>query len=337
MKFSTSRIKEQKNENVIVAIAIVGIVIFILSVFGWSSIAKFLSTPLFWKGQDSLETKYISTMKNPKTTGGYTVYLELVNNTHKEINDYDISFVIEGEEIEYASYYNDDISAFGLTTLKLDVIDSGVTSFSYGPRVSTDTIEKLLNSKAEDVDVTCKIKTLVSDGEKLVSNTGLFKDILIVVLSLICGIIGFFGTVGRQWLRIVLKLLSIPAVLVILVIVAILAFAVYSNTAEGQAAMEESRRKAEQEKKAKAASEYKSASHTRAAAAARGDYKTAAYAQEKMDKSMADMMAGRDANTSKYKSAAHVKAAATVRGDKKTAAYAQADMDRQMADILGKK
>lgn len=35
---------------------------------------------------------------------------------------------------------------------------------------------------------------------------------------------------------------------------------------------------------------YNSAAHTRAAAMARGDYKGAAYAQEQMDKEMADIL-----------------------------------------------
>ncbi|MBQ5816506.1 MAG: hypothetical protein IIW33_03475, partial [Oscillospiraceae bacterium] len=84
----------------------------------------------------------------------------------------------------------------------------------------------------------------------------------------------------------------------------------------------------------KAANEYKSAAHTKAAALARGDYKGAAYAQEKMDKSAADMISSGGSDTVAYKSAAHTKAAATARGDYKTAAYAQAEMDKKMADIL---
>lgn len=334
MKLSKDKISEQKNENIVVVISMIAIVILAFVIFGWSSIKSWISSPLIWKGQDSLEVHYLGTLPSEKSGENYNVFLGIINKTNKEIDEYDISFNIEGIEFDYPSYSNSDISAYGVTDVTISITTSEYQSFSE-TRVPKKTLEKLINSKGLDsVKVSYKIKNLKSRGDSLVNNTGIYKDILIVIISLFIGIIGFFGDIKKQWLRILLKLFAIPAVVVIIAFLLLMAYASYVNSPEGKAALEESRKKQEAQQKAKAANEYKSAAHTKAAALARGDYKGAAYAQEKMDKSAVDMISSGGSNNAAYKSAAHTKAAATARGDHKTAAYAQAEMDKKMADIL---
>ncbi len=335
MKFSKSKIREQGKENIVVVAVMVAILIFLFSVFGWTSIKEFIQAPLILKGQDALSVTYLATIADKNSDGDYTMYLEMENNTKKKIDDYDICFEVEGAKIDYPSYSYGDISAFGITKIKFKLTTSDYFAFSE-TKITEKTAEKLMNADPTDIDLSCKIKTLKSDGKKIVNNTGLFKDILIVLLSLGFGVIGFFGPIENKWLRIILKLLSLFAIVIAIVIIVALAAIVYLESPEGKAAVEESKRKDAEMKKARAASDYKSAAHVKAAAAARGDYRAAAYAQEKMDKSMADMIGGGE-NASKYKSAAHVKAAATVRGDRRGAAYAQAEMDKQIAEIIKKK
>lgn len=337
MKLSKERISEQKGENIIVVISMIVIVVLAFVIFGWSSIKSWLSTPLIWKGQDSLEVYYFGTLPSNDSNEDYNIFLGISNNTNEEIDEYDITFNVEGIEFDYPSYSNSDISAYGITDATISITTSEYPSWGE-TRVSERTLEELLNSEGTDnVEVSCRIKSLKSHGETLVNNTGIYKDIIIVIMSLFIGIIGFFGNVKNQWLRILLKLIAIPAVIVIIAFLLLMAAVAYSNSPEGRAAAEESKRKQEAAQKAKAANEYKSASHAKAAAIARGDYKGAAYAQERMDKSAADMIVGSSSDKVAYKSAAHTKAAATARGDHKTAAYAQAEMDKKMADILKNK
>lgn len=334
MKLSKEKFFEQKNENIIVAVCMLIIVVIIFAVFGWTSIKAWLSEPIIWKGQDSIECHYFGTLPSNNSETDYEICLGIVNNTGKEIDEYDISINIEDIEFDSFGSNKPDISAYGVTDLTLKITTDKHSGLR-AETVSEKTVEKLLNNFGdENIDISCRIKSLQSDGETIVNNTGIYKDIIIVLISLFMGLIGFFGNIEIQWIRIIMKLLAVPAVLVVIVFLFFIKASAYANSPEGRAAAEQNRRQQEETKKREAAHEYKSAAQTKAAAIARGDYKGAAYAQERMDKSAADMLGGSGAQKNEYKSAAHKKAAASVRGDYKTAAYAQAEMDKKMADII---
>lgn len=337
MKLSKERIGEQKSENIIVVICMIAIVVLAFVVFGWSSIKSWLSTPLIWRGQDSLEVYYFGTFPKNNSHEDYEIFLGISNNTNKEINGYDITFNVEGVKFDYLSYSNPDISVYGITDAIISITTSECPSWGE-TKISEITLEKLLNSKeTEDVKVSCRIKNLRSQGETLVNNTGIYKDIIIVIISLFIGLIGFFGNVKKQWLRILLKLFAIPAVIFIIALILLMAALAYSNSPGGKVAMEESKKRQGAAQRAKASNEYKSASHAKAAAIARGDNKGAAYAQEQMDKSLANMIIDSGSDKVAYKNAAHTKAASIARGDNKGAAYAQEQMDKIIADILKNK
>ena len=166
--------------------------------------------------------------------------------------------------------------------------------------------------------------------EEWFGDMGMNNTLLIVGVSLLFGIFGFFGSINNKGLRILFKLLATPAVIFIVVVLFLLALLASSNTPEAKARQESL-------EKAKAADAYKSAARRKANAVAKGDYKGAAYAQQQMDESMADMISASNADKMAYKSAAHNKASAVVRGNRNAAAYAQSRMDEKMADILKKK
>lgn len=330
MKLSKEKVFEQKRENIIVALSMIGIIILTFIIFGWSSIQSFLTSPIIWKGQDSLEVHYFGTWPGNEEKSKYNIILSVYNKTGKEISEYDIAFNVEGLEYEYKSFNNKDMSS-GFTDISIPVTENDVSS---------KTFQKLITSNKdnlEDVEVSYRIKYLTSHGEKIVNNNGWIKDILIVALSLALGIVGFLGNIEKKWLRITFKLCAIPAVLVIIAGALLMYAVAYSNSPEGQAALAESRKKEEERQRNKAANDYKSAAHTKAACEARGDYRGAAYAQEQMDKSRATMITGSTSSHNAYNSAAHTKAAATARGDYKCAARAQAEMDKNMADMLKNK
>ena len=337
MKLSKERIGEQKNENIIVIICMIAIVVLTFVIFGWASIKSWLSTPLIWKGQDSLEVHYFGTLPNKNSNENYNIFLGISNNTNEDIDDYDITFNVEGVEFDYPSYSNSDISAYGITDVTIPITINEYPSWGE-TTVSEKILEKLTNSgQWDNIKASCKIKSLKSHGETIVNNTGLWKDIIIIIISLCLGIIGFLGNIEKQWLRVIFKLCALPAVLVIIAGALLLYAVAYASSPEGQAALAKSRKKEEERQRNKAANDYKSAAHTKAACEARGDYKGAAYAQEQMDKSRATMITGSVSSHNAYNSAAHTRAAAMARGDYKGAAYAQAEMDKEMADILKNK
>lgn len=337
MKLSKGKIGEQKNENIIVIICMIAIVILTFVIFGWSSIKSWLSAPLIWKGQNSLETHYLGTLPNKNSNEDYNIFLAISNKTNEEIDEYDITFNIEGVEFDYPSYSNSDISAYGITDVTIPITINEYPGWGK-TKVSEKLLEKLTDSgQLDSVRASCKIKSLKSHGETIVNNTGLWKDIVIVIISLCLGIFGFLGDIKIRWLRVIFKLCAIPAVLVIIAGALLMYAVAYANSPEGQAALAESKKKEEKRQRDKAANDYKSAAHTKAACEARGDYRGAAYAQEQMDKSRATMITGSVSSHNAYNSAAHTRAAAMARGDYKGAAYAQEQMDKEMADILKNK
>lgn len=121
MKLSKERIGEQKNENIIVIICMIAIVVLTFVIFGWASIKSWLSTPLIWKGQDSLEVHYFGTLPNKNSNENYNIFLGISNNTNEDIDDYDITFNVEGVEFDYPSYSNSDISAYGITDVTIPI------------------------------------------------------------------------------------------------------------------------------------------------------------------------------------------------------------------------
>ena len=327
----------EKYENIIVFSSMIAIVVFLFVIFGWSSIKSWICSPVFWRGNEKIDVHYLGTIPEKNSDEDYTVFLAFGNNTGEEIDDYEIYLNIEGAECNLKSYNSQDISAFGLTDISFKITTGQYAGFGK-IKVSQNTIDTLLTKEAGNSNnITYRIKYLKSNGKKILNNTGLWKDIIIVVLSGVFAFLGFFGDIKNKWLRILFKILALPGIIVLIAILIVMAGASYSNSPEGRAAAEESRQHQAAANKAKASNEYKSAAHVKAACLARGDYKGAAYAQEKMDKSVADMIGGNGKDSVAFKNAAHVKAASVARGDYRSAAYAQAEMDKKMADIIKNK
>ena len=330
MKLSKERIGEQKGENIIIVICMIVIVVLSFVVIGWSSIKSWLSTPLIWKGQDSLEVYYFGTLPNKNSKEDYNIILGISNNTNEEIDEYSITFNVEGVKFDYLSYSHSDISAYGMTDATLSITTSEYSSPGE-KRVSEKTLEKLLNSKETDsIKISCRIKSLKSHGETLVNNTGIYKDILIVILSIFMGIIGFFGDIRAAWLRILLKMFALPAIFFAVVALVLIAMFANSDSADSMAAANDAAKKS-------AAENYKREANLKAGAVAHGNQREAAFAQARMDKSMADMVGGDPSARNEYKRQAQLKAGFIAHGNTKEAAKCQAAMDRLMADMIKNK
>ena len=328
--FSTEKLYEQKSENIIVVIAMIAIVILTFVFFGWNTIKSWISAPLIWKDQDSLDVYYLATLPSNESEEDYNIFLEIGNNTNEEIDYYEISFEIEGMEFNYPSFSNDNISAYGLTDVVLSVTTSKDPGFNE-TKVPQDKLSKLINAKQENVDISCKIKKLESiEGETIVNNTGIFKNIIIIIISLLFGAFGFFGNISVAWLRILLKLLALPAIL--FAIIALILIAVFANGGSS-----DSRVDANDAAKKRAAKNYKREANLKAEAFAHGTRRDAAFAQARMDKHMADMIGGSSSVKNEYKRQAQLKAGFIAHGNQKEAAKCQAAMDRLMAQMINDK
>ena len=203
--------------------------------FGWSEISSFLSSPLIWKGQDSLEMHYLKTVEDTHYNK-YDINLIVENNTKKPIDDYTFVLNIVGEEIEVTSFsaevsnaYDSSISAFSHAVLEIPVY-AEVGGGTIGSRkISQVALDKLLeNQTLDSLDISYRIIELSSNGEEIVKNTGTIKNIIIVVVSLIFGIFGFFGGIRIAPIRILFKYLSIFAMILLIALI-ILFFIFTSN------------------------------------------------------------------------------------------------------------
>ena len=194
MKLSISRLREQKSENIIVLIVMAAVVTLVFVIFGWSSIKKWLDSPIIWTGQDSLSVNYLLTQPKPKTFDDYSVIFSVQNNTYEEIDEYDATIVIEGVEFGFSSYSHGDMPSLGFRDAEFVITAEDYGGFKT-TKVSKAYLDKLLNCENPDnINIECRIKYLKSNGETLVYNTGIYKDIIIVIISIILGLAGFLVT-----------------------------------------------------------------------------------------------------------------------------------------------
>lgn len=103
-----------------------------------------------------------------------------------------------------------------------------------------------------------------------------------------------------------------------------------SNSTDSKAAANDAAKK-------KAAENYKREANLKAGAVAHGNQREAAFAQARMDKSMADMVSGDLSTRNEYSRQAQLKAGHIAHGNTEEAAKCQARMDRLMADMISKK
>ena len=140
-------------------------------------------------------------------------------------------------------------------------------------------------------------------------------------------ILAIGDVIKTKWLRILVKIMSVPGLVVGAIVLFALAFG-------GSSGSQSSAPSATDHRKKRAAEEYKRAATIKAGAVMRGQTGSAAKAQERMDRAMADMVGGNSDAARRYKQAANHKAGAVMHGQTDSAAKAQKEMDKAMADMI---
>lgn len=315
------------SENIIVAIIMVVIILFSVVVIGVEPIKEWLSKPLTWDEPDYLEVSLAHVHKESKLNDTDLVLsFAIVNLSENVIKDFDFIMIVDQVEMEVDSTNCGNIESFngiGITET--------VTKKPNGHKnvISEETYNKLLNSDINDIEFSYKTVSLYDGDKYLINNNGVFKTILIVIISAVLGALGIFWA-KEKWLRILLKVCGLPAVLIIILVALIVLIG--SRSGGGQGEMSGAFKSAQER--------YKNAASHKAGHLQHGNTAEAAKAQAQMDSAMADMIGSSSNNSNfrsaqeRYKRAAAHKAGHLQHGNTADAARAQAEMDRAMADMI---
>ncbi len=313
-----------KKENIIAVGIMITIVVISLITIGIDPIKQWLTEPIVWKDADFVNVELIN--KEEVAEDKLSLQFAIENTSEKRLDEYKFICYVGSASFELSSIY-DDINAYGVI-----VIDKTITTnrTGYGKiKVDINTYNNIKNSDLENLDFSYKIKDLGSQGETLVKNNGVFKDILLFALSFGLGVLGFADIIKFSWLRILFKVCGLPAI--ILIFLVMFAFAIFGSRGNSQTQSSTS-----DSTKNNAAKNYKREANLKAGSVMTGNQKEAASSQARMDKNMADMITGNKSSIAKtnYKRAADAKAGFIRTGNQKEAAKAQAQMDRYLADMI---
>ena len=305
-----------QTENIIVAV-IAGLLCIVLYFsIGIEGIKFWLTTPIEWKEPDYLTVKYYG-LEEVDGTPKLTFFVS--NTSNSTVSAIDFYVINEGGMYRIIN----------MATIK----PYEVISFSERPNknYNKDFLDALKKKNGRDIKYRFK-EVIVRDNEELsIKNNGWMKIGIMIALS----VIAFFimRVTSNPVLRIILKLLCIPA----LFVVAVLALAL------GGTAMEQSGGSIQSEgdiyRNAEITGKYRRASDQRAGAMMHGTFQHQANAQRNVDYAFADMMSNsKNADAvKKYKQAADQRAGAVKTGNITSQASAQRQMDSALADILSKK
>ncbi len=322
-------------ENIIVAIIVVAILIGLFCIVGYDNIKSWLSTPFVWKEPDFLHIEFIDAIeeKNDKKL------LFLIYNTSEHLIDsYRFQVITDTEVLEFNSLNASTVIGKNLTSNSGNIAANDFTTLSYtcsrynGLSEAYEYFEKLDSNDIEKLQY--RIVQLKSRTETLISNNGWFKIIVILAVSILAGVLVLNDIVKVTWLRMIMKIMCVPAILIILAI-GLVFFASGNSGSSGNA--NDSQYNSAQQR-------YNRAANLKAGAIKTGNAHSAAKAQEEMDRAMADMITAKGSGSSsarsaaaRYKQAANWKAGAAITGRTADAARAQASMDKAMADMIKNK
>lgn len=200
------------------------------------------------------------------------------------------------------------------------------------------TYEKILSANIENLNTVTRMVYLQGEDGILVNNNGWTKwakIISIFAVSMLAGILVINEVVKVTWIRLILKLLCIPAIIIILV------FGVVFLAGGDRKSSESARTRSSDNQYRSAKQRYDRAANLKAGAIMTGNTHSAAKAQQEMDRAMADMITAKGSGNSaertaaaRYKREANLKAGATITGRPGDAARAQAEMDKAIADMI---
>lgn len=316
--------KTSKSENIIVFSIMAGIVVLLLAVFGWNSITEWLSRPLIWRNPKDFEITYVGTVYD-SFVNQQELHFEVRNETGKYIDEYNLFICFGNSEIEIPSYHSTDLKE-GFTDLEIMVDTDGYGSSLFN--ITEHDLKRLNNNQLKESDFSYKIKYLSSGGKNIIKNSGLIKDIIIIVLSAVLGLAGFGGNIKNKPLRMVLKICALPGVVLAVAVIIVLAI--------GGGSAGSSKESVDSSIKKRASENYKAAAKLKAGAEMHGDIRSAAQQQKEMDRAMADMISGSNNSLAKdrYKNWATLEAGAKMTGNAREAAKAKSAKESALADII---
>ena len=302
------------------------IIIGIIAAFGWTSVTTWVKEPLQWKTPERVEITYNGAVPEKASDSEIELCFSIYNSTGKEIDEYYFN-VDFGETELNIGLYGPDIKEYGSTDVSTTVTKSRYSMHS----INESDFYKLKNGTYRDSDMTYKIEYMKSHGEKLISNKGWVKNLIIVAISFVFGLIGFESNIGNPVLRILFKTLGMPGILLVLGVMVVVSFAggggapSYSNSGSVDNAARQ-----------RANERYKRAAQHKAGFEMHGNTREAARAQRQMDEAMADMITGAGNSDAKkrYKQYASWEAGAKMTGNQREAARSQAAKEKAFADIL---
>lgn len=318
-------------ENITVVVIVVAILIGLFCFIGYDNIKEWLSTPFVWKKPDFLHIEFVDALeeKNDKKI------LFLIYNTSEHLIDYyRFQVVTDMGVVEFNSLNASTVLDGGFTSGSNDIAANGFTTLSYtcsrynGLSEAYEYFKKLNSNDIEKLQY--RIVRLESRTETLISNNGWLKIIAILAVSILAGVLVLNDIVKVTWLRIIMKIMCVPAILIILAVgIVLLAGGDKESSARARASSDKQTRE-------RAAANYKRAANLKAGALAHGDTQGAARAQAEMDRAMADMVTGNAQSGAKanYKREAQLRAGAQIQGNQKEAVKAQSRMDRHLADMI---
>lgn len=321
-------------ENIIVVIIMLAIVVGLLCFIGYDNIKDWLSTPFIWKENDDITIQPFN--KQETSDEDITIQFLIENRTGQTIKEYEFWVYIEDVEIKIASkYLYDTVDPYDVKIEEATITKDTFPAFSE-IEVDESTYEKFLNMKLESLQTLVKTVYLRNEDDVLVHNNGTGKIIAILAVSLILGLLGIVNKFP-VWLRITLKVCSLPITLFLVILCVFWLFASGKNNSSGsQSSNDIQHREAKQR--------YDRAANLKAGAIKTGNVHSAAKAQEQMDRAMADMITANGSGSSsareaadRYKRESNLKAGATITGRTGDAARAQANMDKALSDMIKRK
>lgn len=267
-----------------------------------------------------------------------TLFFYIENSAFQTIKEYEFLIYIEGVEIEIDSiFHHDNIGPYDTIIEEVTVTKDTYASYSE-IKVDELTYEKILGTNIEDLNTVTRMVYLQGEDGVLVNNDGWTKwakIILILAVSMLAGILVINKAVKVTWIRLILKLLCIPAIIIILV------FCMVFLAGGDRKSSESARARSSDDQYRSAKQRYDRAAKLKSGAIMTGNTHSAAKAQQEMDWAMADMITAKGSRSSaeksaaaKYKRQATLKAGATITGQPSDAARAQSEMDKAMADMI---
>lgn len=314
-------------ENAIAFGIAASIIIGIIAVFGMASVKAWVSEPLKWKELDGLEITYIGALPENHSDSEIKLCFSVFNSTGKEIDEYYFRVCFGNTELKLG-ISAPDIKEYGSTDIFTTVTQSRYSLHS----IDENDFIKLKNGEYTNSDMTYKIEYMKSHGEKLLTNSAWKKNLLIIAISFVFGLIGFQSKISSPVLRIFFKTLGMPGILLVLAVMVVAAVA----SGGGGAPSYSSGSSVDDSVRQRAKEKYKRAAQYKAGYEMHGNTREAARAQRMMDEAMADMVAGSGSREAKerYKRHAAWEAGARMNGNTRDAARAQAMKEKDFADIL---